>query len=92
MKRCEKILPEGLANMVSHIIQKLEVHTVGDETGTTANINRRVTQGGPVSPTLFNTFIDTAAVQLCASVDNIGTTPVCLYADGVILLTDSLWN
>ena len=35
-------------------------------------------------------LIDTLAIQLCASVDNIERTPVCLYADEVILLADSL--
>ena len=44
MKRCDETLTEMLANMVSHIIQELEVHTVGDETGTTAKINSGMTQ------------------------------------------------
>ena len=57
MKRCDEALPEVLANMVSHIIQELGLHTVGDETGTTAKIDRGVTQGGPASPTLFNRYI-----------------------------------
>ena len=92
MKRCDEALPEGLANMVLHIIQELEVHTVGDETGTTAKINRGVTQGGPASPTLFNIYIDTVASQLCASVGNIERNPVRLYANDVILLADSLWE
>ena len=78
--------------MVSHIIQELEVHAVGGETGTTAKINRGVTQGGPASPTLFNTYIDTLAIQLCASVDNFERTPMRLYANDVILLADSLWE
>ena len=92
MKQCEEVRPEGLAYMVSHIIQELGVHTVGDETGTTAKINPGVTQGGPASPTLFNIYIDTLAIQPCASVDNIERTPVRLYADDVILLADSLWE
>ena len=57
MRRCEEALPEGLANMVAQIIQEPEVHTEGDETETTAKTNRRVTQGGPASPTLFNIYI-----------------------------------
>ena len=92
MKRCDEALPEGLANMVSHIIQELEVHTVGDETGTTSKINGGVTQGGPASPTLFNIYIDTLASQLCASVGDVERTPVRQYADDVILLADSLWE
>ena len=92
MTRCDEALPEVLANMVSHIIQELVVHRVGDETGTTAKINRGVTQGGPASPTLFNIYIDTLASQLCASVGKIGGTPVRLYADDVIVLADSLWE
>ena len=92
MKRCDEALPEGLANMVSHIIQELDVHTVEDQTGTTAKIYRGVTQGGPASPTLFNIYIDTLASQLCASVGNIETTPVRLYANDVILLADSSWE
>ena len=92
MKRCDEALPEVLSNMVSHIIQELEVHIVGDETGMTAKINRGVTRGGPASPTLFNIYIDTLASQLCASVGNIERTPVRLYADDVIALADSLWE
>ena len=90
MKRCEDVLPEGLEKMVSHIIHELEVHEVGDKMGTTAKINRGVTQAGPASPTLFNRYIDTLASQQCASVGNIERTPVRLYADDVILLADSL--
>ena len=90
MKRCDEALPEVLANMVSHIIQELEVHTVGDETGTTAKINSGVAQRGPASPTLFTLYIDTLARQLCASVANIERTPVRLCADDVIVLADSL--
>ena len=92
MKRCDEALPEVLASMVSHIIQELKVHTVSDETGTTAKINRGVTQGGPTSPTLFNIYIDTLASELCASVGNIERNPVRLYADDVIGLSDSLWE
>ena len=58
MRRCEEVLSEGLANMVAQIIQELEVHTEGDETGTTAKNNCTVTQGGPASPTLFNIYIN----------------------------------
>ena len=60
--------------------------------GTTAKINRGLTQGGPASPTLFNIYIDTLASQLWASVGNIERTPVRLYADDVIVLADSLWE
>ena len=62
--------------MVSHIIQELEVHTVVDETGTTAKINRGVTQGGPASLTLFNIYIDTLAIQLC----ELDTASVCRFS------------
>ena len=92
MKRCDEALPEGLANMVSHIIQELEVHTVGGETGTAAKINRGVTQGGPGDPTLFNIYIDTLAIQICASVANIERTPVRPHAGDVIVLAYSLWE
>ena len=68
------------------------LHTVGDETGTTAKINRGMTQGGSASPTQFNIYFDTLAIQLCASVDNIERTPVRLHADDVILLAYSLWE
>ena len=77
--------------MISHTLQTLTVTTVGDDTKTEAKIDRGVTQGGPVSPTLFNIFIDTLANALQRHLWNPNSgLPVQLYADDVIIHVKSM--
>ena len=63
-ERCAKVLPDHITAVISHTLQTLTVTPVGYDTKNEAKIDRRVTQGGPASPTLFNIFIDAVANEL----------------------------
>ena len=61
-------------------------------TQVTAKVNRVVPQGDPASPVLFNIYIDTPAARICQVLVSLHRLPVRLYADDVIVLTESLWE
>lgn len=84
-QRCDAKLPGALAGMVSHVIAPIQVSTVGDPGEETYWLQKGVPQGGAVSPTLFNIFIDTLAEGLGNSVVK-DERPGGLWADDVIVL------
>ena len=90
MKRYDEVLPDWITSVVSHFNQELEVHTSGDETRMTAKVNRGVSHGRPESSVLFNIYIETLAARICQALASVHQLPVRLYADDVIIQTESL--
>ena len=87
----QKGITLNLAAMISHIRQTLYVRTIGDESRKQGQLDRGVTQGGRASPTLFNIFIDTLAIDLESHLGNgVSQMPACLYKDDVIIHVDNM--
>ena len=72
--------------MVKYFLQPQLIRTVGDPTNSWFIVNLGVAQGSPLSPTLFNIFIDVLARALEAVPRSSSSSPATLYADDVILL------
>ena len=90
-ERGAKVLPHHITAIIPHTLQTLTVTTVEDDTRNEAKIDRRVTQGGPASPTHFNIFIDTLAKALEKHLWNPNSgLPAHLYADDVIIHVKSM--
>lgn len=64
MDRLYSILPRDLALMIETLLTDTLVLTVGDEEQNWREICRGVPEGSPMSPTLFNIFIDPLAVAV----------------------------
>ena len=77
-------LPGNLAKMIGYMLQPNIFETVGDPTGTTAMGDRGVPQGSPLSPALYNVFMDTFAERIVQTSPEDGR-PGNLFADDVIL-------
>ena len=74
-----------LTNMTKYFLQPGFIRTVGDATNSLFTVNLGVAQGSPLSPTLFNVFIDVLARALEATPRTWSSAPATLYADDVIL-------
>ena len=89
MKVYEQVLPRETTAMISHLVQTLNVTTVGDQLSTIGKINRGVLQGGPASPVLFNIYNDEHARRLQNQIRSPrGLPPGRFYADDVIIHVD----
>ena len=85
-KLLDERLPQDLASMISALLTPLNISTVGDPTKLEAAIFRRVVQGSPLSPVLFQIYIDKLATRL--QIDKSpypSQLPVLWYADDVLL-------
>ena len=86
IKIIEKRLPGNLAKMIGYMIQPNIFETVTDPTGTTAVGDRGVPEGSPLSPALYNVFMDTYAEEI-TRINTEDGRPGSLFADDVILVS-----
>ena len=70
--------------MIGYMLQPNIFETVGDPTRTKAEGDRGVPQGSPLSPALYNVFMDTFAERIMRVSTEDGK-PGSLFADDVIL-------
>ena len=84
IKIIQQRLPGNLAKMIGYMLQPNIFETVGDPTATIATGDRGVPQGSPLSPALYNVFMDTFAESITRISPEDGR-PGSLLADDFIL-------
>lgn len=88
MERVEEVLPPDLASMIETLLAETQVLTIGDADGNWTEICRGVPEGSPMSPALFNLFIDPLATEI----ENTAIEwehAMNLFADDVIVMAPS---
>lgn len=82
-------LPATLAAMIQNLLVATTVSSSNQTTDTTAEITVGVPQGDPLSPTLYNIFMDTFLESYDGIDSSISATPAQCYADDVLLAAKS---
>lgn len=88
MERAYSVLPRDLAAMIETLLSNTLVSTVGDELQQWMEIRRGVPEGSPMSPALFNLFIDPLAVEVEDKALE-WELALNLFADDIIIMAPS---
>lgn len=89
MARIYDVLPHNTASMIKAMLLPTLVSTVGDDTKLILEMRRGVPEGSPLSPSLFNVYIDRLAYEVEAVVSRRWINPMNLFADDVVLMAPS---
>lgn len=81
-----RVLTPSLHAMISRFLQPEEIETIWDDTHLNLCIDRGVPQDLPLSPSLFNVFIDTLACQLSEAPFTTSEIPANIFCDDVLLM------
>lgn len=85
MRRVAGEFSADIAAMIESLLSDTMVTTVGDGGGTWREISRGATEGSPLSPALFNLFID----PLAAEIEQVAVEwehALNLFADDIVLM------
>lgn len=85
LQLCYERLPLDLARSIQNLLVPLEVSSKNSTTQLKAKITLGVPQGDPLSPSLYNIFMDTFMERYNSVGQSISKTPAQCYADDVIL-------
>jgi len=85
---CQRLRP-NLASEISMFLGTDTVSTCGDETNAKANVRVGVPEGSPLSPTIFNLYIDELASELEKVKQKHANLPATIYADDVVIFAKS---
>ena len=83
LERVESKLSRDLASMIALMLSDNTLKTVGDTSHRVGRIVRGVVQGSPLSPSLFNIYVDTLIERTRAS-ELLNKVTITLFADDII--------
>jgi len=85
MKALKKRLPKQLCSQISMFMGTDLLSAVGDNDSKVYEMRMGVPEGSPLSPSIFNIYMDTLAVKLDATKQKYANIPCTIYADDVVL-------
>lgn len=83
MQVLQKKVPENITKMVAVLLIPDTISTVGDDSESTAELQAGVPERSPLSPALFNLFIDADVESLESIPRSVSGLPANLFADDV---------
>ena len=89
MRRLQRVLPANLCRMITHTLQPSSIVTRGSVSSIRGLLHSGVQQGSPLSPMLFNVYIDSLAEDITALSKFNASRAAILYADDVLLFARS---
>ncbi len=88
-ERVRKFLPKTLSDMIEAFLAPAWISTLGDTQERWFVVDRGVPQGSPLSPSLYNIFMDEFAERLNGVSREVADVPAVLFADDVLLTAKS---
>jgi len=86
MKKLRERLNANTCDMLTHMLSPDIIETLGDPNHVQRPLTTGVPEGGAISPTLFNIYID-SLIQRLERAPNVDTCLACIvYADDIMLL------
>jgi len=86
LQRLRNRLQPNLAAMITHFLTPDRIRTLGDDDETCRTLSTGVPEGGAISPTLFNIYIDSLIHQIENAPESTSLYPAIVYADDIMLL------
>jgi len=78
-------LPDQICDEISLFMGDDAISTIGDPESLEATVRMGVPEGSPLSPSIFNIYIDVLANRLDKTPQKYSNLPATLYADDVVL-------
>lgn len=89
LKRAKRLLPTWIANMIQNLLTDVHFTSLGQSSFLTGKMTMGVPQGDPVSPTLYNLFMDSFLELMDTIPETDSEAPAIAFADDVTLASRS---